>query len=586
MFSNIISNESSQQQQQIENLFNSSNYFHSTHFVGNHNSTMPHLLPSRLGSALGAIVAYIFIIFGIFGDALIIIAILTKRELRNNLLNIFIVSCQLNDIFNIGFNQFLVGLSYTFMKWHGPYILCEIFVYTSIISTGSLLWHHALISIHRYLIVVCNLNIRYLNMSPKYYVIFSLVLARLIPTLVCIPALIHRNMTVYSAAALRCLLAPRVSGFQNLLIVTINMLIPCLIIIYCFVCIFTRVHRVSKTIRKTIFNNNGTKSLNSNAALEIISNYQKNTSNNKNKLSTVSMLQKPTVIEQNTASLKLNNKLAVATNTRPSPFNSNSNNLNVNSNHTVVATTTTSGGRGSSSTLSSTMISMHREIQISKMFAIIFTVFLFGYLPYGFIRLIDSKNNLHPDVYVLLTVIFIISISISPIIYGLMNNQIRIQCILLLKKIFNCELFKGKGSIILYCASKEEKKGYDKKKKNKNNRKNNSDDDNFVTMDSNKNVNRGESRLSGIGHDLVGIKKETSGADAGVLAVEKAYLLKENRSETFNSSQNNNISVDDSVHFYVNNNKNGSIHSTKPKIVIDLNDDGGIYKGPPGINWK
>ena len=101
--------------------------------------------PSRLGSALGAVIAFLFILFGICGDALIIAAILSKRELRNNLLNVFIVSCQLNDIFNIGFNQFLVGLSYTFMSWQGPYLICEFFVYTSIISTGSLLWHHSLI---------------------------------------------------------------------------------------------------------------------------------------------------------------------------------------------------------------------------------------------------------------------------------------------------------------------------------------------------------------------------------------------------------------------------------------------------------
>jgi hypothetical protein len=105
--------------------------------------------PTRLGSALGASVAFLFIVFGIFGDTLIILAILSKRELRNNLVNIFIVSLQLNDLFNIGFNQFLVGLSYLFMKWHGPYIICEMFVYTSIICTGTLLWHHALIAIHR-----------------------------------------------------------------------------------------------------------------------------------------------------------------------------------------------------------------------------------------------------------------------------------------------------------------------------------------------------------------------------------------------------------------------------------------------------
>ena len=221
----------------------------------NANEYMTAAVPSRFGTALGAIVAFLFIIFGLFGDSLILIAILRKRELRTNLVNIFIVSLQLNDIFNISFNQFLVGLAYIFMKFHGPYIICEIFVYTSIICTGSLLWHHALIAVHRYLVVVCNQSTSFMGMSPRLYITLSLVFARLIPTLVCAPALIQRTMTVYSEAALRCLLAPRVSGFQNLLIVVINMLVPCVIVVFCFARIFTKVHRVSRNIHKSIQNN-------------------------------------------------------------------------------------------------------------------------------------------------------------------------------------------------------------------------------------------------------------------------------------------------------------------------------------------
>lgn len=79
---------------------------------------------------------------------------------------------------------------------------------------------------------------------------------------------------------------------------------------------------------------------------------------------------------------------------------------------------------------------MRREIQLSRMFGTIFLVFLFGFLPYGIIRGSDKDNSLHPDVYVALSIIFIISISISPLIYGLMNNQIRTQCIILIKLIF------------------------------------------------------------------------------------------------------------------------------------------------------
>jgi hypothetical protein len=306
--------------------------------------------PSRMGSIIGALFAFVCILFTIIGDSLIIIVILRKKVLRNNLTNIFIVSLQLNDLFNICFNQLFVGLSYIRMNWPGPDVLCEVFVYTSIICTGSLIWHHALISIHRYLVVVCNQTTSFMGMSPKVYVLLSLIIARLIPTLVCLPALISGEMGVYSPAAVRCILAPLVSELQSILIVTVNMMIPCVIIIFCFAKIFYTVHRVSKTVRN----------------------------------------------------IKYNSRLATNSNFIPDKW-----------------------------------VYIYREIQITKMFAVIFIVFLFGYLPYGIIRGIDKRNNLHPDVYVLLTVILIISISISPVIYGFMNEQIRVECFELIRIIFN-----------------------------------------------------------------------------------------------------------------------------------------------------
>ena len=321
--------------------------------------------PSRISTAIGATVAFSFIIIGVLGNLWITISILHKKELRNNLVNIFIVSLQINDIFNIGFNQFFVGLTYAYMEWKGPMVVCEIVVYTSIIITSVQLWHHALIAIHRYLVVVCNQTIYYMGMSPKVYVLSSLIIARLIPTLVCYPAF-TKKMIEYSPSALRCILAPKISGFQNLLIVIINMLIPCIIVTFCFLRIFARVHTVSKNIRKTT-------SINS--------------CNNSQKKKNID-------------------------------FSTETKNENAN-------------------------VSMKREIQITKMFSILFLVFLFGYLPYGIIRSFDKSNSLHPDYYILLTLLFVVSISVSPIIYGLMNTQIRKQCILLV-----CLIFKRKNLAI------------------------------------------------------------------------------------------------------------------------------------------
>ncbi len=319
-------------------------------------------LPSHLGTRIGAFFAFFFVLFGFFGNLLIIIVIVHKKELRNNLVNIFIVSLQLNDIFNICFNQFLVGLSYVYIEWYTNEILCELFVYSSIICTGSLLWHHALIGIHRYLVVVKNQTNSFMKMSPKTYGFLSLVLARLIPVLVALPAIIYRNKTVYVNKTLRCMLGNN-SGTENKIIFLFNIILPCLIELICFIRIFSRVHQVSRKMQEKKARNNSDIPLNS---------YQ-------------------------TEYEKLNQM-------------KNSKHFN----------------------------SYKRELKISKMFGIIFTVFLFGYLPYGLIRSIDKNNSLNADVYILLTIMFIISISISPIIYGLMNTQIKIQCLLILKFIFCC----------------------------------------------------------------------------------------------------------------------------------------------------
>ena len=359
--------------------------------------------PSRLSTAIGATVAFTFIIIGILGDLLITVSILHKKELRNNLVNIFIASLQINDLFNISFNQLFVGLAYAYMEWTGPMIVCEIVVYTSMIITSVQLWHHALIAIHRYLVVVCNQSITYMGMSPKIYVLSSLIIARLIPTLVCWPAFTTK-MIEYSPSALRCILAPKISKFQNLLIVIINMLIPCCIVTFCFLRIFTRVHSVSKTIQKS--------------------------------KKTASMCSTDTKRSYN--QLLKPNATATTTPTTTATTTTRGRNSNTDINGSYSVTSSNSGGGASTSSSGNSGVSaLKREIQITKMFSILFIVFLFGYLPYGIIRLIDKSNSLHPDYYILLTVLFIVSISVSPIIYGLMNTQIRKQCIFLLNSLCN-----------------------------------------------------------------------------------------------------------------------------------------------------
>ena len=100
------------------------------------------------------------------------------------------------------------------------------------------------------------------------------------------------------------------------------MLIPCVIVLYCFARIFARVRSVSKNVRKHC-----------------------NTSNDINQYKTQNS-------ELNMANIKGNS----SGDFRKGPLKESSNDR------------------------SNFLNSMNREIQITKMFAVIFTVFLFGYL--------------------------------------------------------------------------------------------------------------------------------------------------------------------------------------------------------------
>ena len=201
------------------------------------------IIPSREITALGSVVTFAFILLGLCGNLLILGLTLSNRKMRSSLINLFIVSLQLNDLVNIGFNCTLVAFAYALRSWPGPFALCELFVYTSIICTGCTLWHHALVSVNQYVFVVHNKKSSNAAMSKprRNYLLFSLIASRVIPTLVCLPALVNVETTVYSATALRCLLAPNKSQAQSVLILVVNILVPWLIITFCFSGIFLKV---------------------------------------------------------------------------------------------------------------------------------------------------------------------------------------------------------------------------------------------------------------------------------------------------------------------------------------------------------
>jgi flagellar biosynthesis protein FlhB len=54
--------------------------------------------PTRQATLIGAILAFVFIFFGLIGNLLLITTILSVKKLRMNIINIFIVSVRENPI--------------------------------------------------------------------------------------------------------------------------------------------------------------------------------------------------------------------------------------------------------------------------------------------------------------------------------------------------------------------------------------------------------------------------------------------------------------------------------------------------------
>lgn len=71
---------------------------------------------------------------------------------------------------------------------------------------------------------------------------------------------------------------------------------------------------------------------------------------------------------------------------------------------------------------------LRREIQVTKMFGMVFLLIILGYLPYGIVRFIDRKLELSADFYVGISVVYAVANSCNPIIYGIMDRKIRRYC--------------------------------------------------------------------------------------------------------------------------------------------------------------
>lgn len=72
---------------------------------------------------------------------------------------------------------------------------------------------------------------------------------------------------------------------------------------------------------------------------------------------------------------------------------------------------------------------LRREIQITKMFGIVFLVIYVGYIPYGIIRSIDRQLQYSGNVYAVITVLYAVANTVNPLIYGAMDKRIYRACV-------------------------------------------------------------------------------------------------------------------------------------------------------------
>ena len=286
------------------------------------NSTMTEAGPSQAALIIGSAIMLIALLWGIFGNSLVMAVLIKKRDL-SNIIHIFIISLCINDILNLGINNTLVLSSYIKNEWPTGMLGCELSTHFTVILMGSSLWHTGLIAIHRLIVVVFN-NF-YKKISKTGYTVFLLVFCRVVPLLfLCQPSLGH--MAYYEPKLLRCIVKKNYGPF-TLLVSIFLMMMPSLILIICYIAIFIKVHQSSQAFRAY----------------------------------------------------------------RQKEW-------------------------------------LKREIQITKMFGMVFLLIMIGYIPYGIVRAIDKPLLLHADFYVAITVFFAVANCGNPMVYGIMDRNIRKMC--------------------------------------------------------------------------------------------------------------------------------------------------------------
>ncbi|VDN99680.1 unnamed protein product [Rodentolepis nana] len=412
--------------------------------------------PTKVSTITASVVMTIFLMVGIFGNAWTLWILICCKRLRKNLINDLIISLCANDLLNLTLVQTFVVVSYYFNQWITGTLTCYIVPEANMILVGTSLWHHAFIAFHRYLVVV-QWNF-YLRIRKKVYLLVVILGSRVFPLVLSTvfnsisyrkyrlsphanaTSLVNvisnmesfsKSIMFYSPYLLRCVYK-REEKERIICVLFLTVILPCIIVSVCFKAIFIFVRKNNLSVKKRIKIQNGT-------PIEIkIRSYASNSEH---------IGSEPPLFDADEY-----RESCELTNTSQTSFDDRnyrkSSQLNKSTDSVQEWTKITAHRkRRLHSSLNLDRKRLSREISITKMFGVIFLLFIAGYLPYGIVRMIDrtnidpencpntstanSTNDLAkpkgtpPEVYVFISVLYAIASCCNPLIFGAMHKDVR-----------------------------------------------------------------------------------------------------------------------------------------------------------------
>lgn len=424
--------------------------------------------PTKLASVVASVLMTIFLVVGVFGNAWTLWVLFRCTRLRQNLINNLIMSLCANDIINLTFIQSFVLATYYCHPCVLGTIACYFVPEANMLLVGSSLWHHAFIAIHRYLVVVQWKF--YTRINKRLYMLVVILGSRAFPIILTVVfnsisyvkfqgleqvtgsnelriEEFLRSFIFYSPYLLRCVYKGTEKD-RIICVLVLTVIQPCIIVLGCFTAIFIHVRRNGLLMSRKI---GGIKEP---PAARSFGNIQL-------RLNSIE-------------SLSIDNSMAAG------PLNFSERIMNhLEGSSSGIETESISKGsplpggqavrsisadpfpgplkvsrlRRRKSIKGFTVHSIDkkrisRELAVTKMFGVVFLLFIAGYIPYGFVRMIDRTGidpsdcgkyllnssrasgntgqfSTPPDVYVFLSVLYAIASCCNPLIFGVMHRDIR-----------------------------------------------------------------------------------------------------------------------------------------------------------------